>query len=169
MATGTGNLPNPSMSFSPFAILTAQELNDLVENIESTATGVGIGDGAITSVKLIESFFRGRLQLNTTNSIATGLVVQAGWGSIQLNSTPSATKAVTFPRAYTSAPIVLVGSAGEVTADGNSYTSTSSSRLTLAQGFGISTTGFTAAVQRTNDTNGNGRWQYFTWIAIGVV
>lgn len=27
-------LPNPSMSFSPFAILTAEEMNDLVENIE---------------------------------------------------------------------------------------------------------------------------------------
>lgn len=47
MATGTGNLPNPGMSFSPFAILTAEEQNNLVENIESLATGTGIGDGAI--------------------------------------------------------------------------------------------------------------------------
>lgn len=28
-------LPNPSMSFSPFAILTAEEMNDLVENINA--------------------------------------------------------------------------------------------------------------------------------------
>lgn len=47
MATGTGNLPNPTMSFSPFAILTAEEMNDLVENIESLATGTGQGDGSI--------------------------------------------------------------------------------------------------------------------------
>lgn len=52
MATGTGNLPNPGMSFSPFAILTAEEQNQLVANIESLATGSGIGDGAVTANKL---------------------------------------------------------------------------------------------------------------------
>lgn len=31
-------LPNPSMSFSPFAILTAEELNDIVENVEYLET-----------------------------------------------------------------------------------------------------------------------------------
>lgn len=35
-------LPNPSMSFSPFAILTAEEMNDLVENIEALAIGAGL-------------------------------------------------------------------------------------------------------------------------------
>jgi len=40
-------LPNPGMSFSPFAILTAAELNDLVENIESLADGSGFDVGAI--------------------------------------------------------------------------------------------------------------------------
>lgn len=54
MATGTGNLPNQSMSFSPFAILTAEELNDLVENIESLADGSGIGDGAIDTTQLAD-------------------------------------------------------------------------------------------------------------------
>lgn len=49
MATGTGNLPNPSMAFTPFDILLAAELNDLVENIEALATGTGIGDGAIAT------------------------------------------------------------------------------------------------------------------------
>lgn len=51
MATGINNLPNPGMSFSPFAILTAEEQNNLVENIESLATGVGVGDGAIPAIK----------------------------------------------------------------------------------------------------------------------
>lgn len=45
-------LPNPSMSFSPFAILTAEEMNDLVENIESLANGTGISAGAVTSSKI---------------------------------------------------------------------------------------------------------------------
>jgi len=40
-------LPNPSMSFSPFAILTAEEMNDLVENIESLSTGTGLAAGAV--------------------------------------------------------------------------------------------------------------------------
>ena len=42
------SLPNPSMSFSPFAILTAEEMNNLVENIEALAAGTGIAAGAIT-------------------------------------------------------------------------------------------------------------------------
>lgn len=52
MATGTGNLPNQGMSFSPFAILTAEEMNNIVENIESVASGSGIGDGAVTAAKI---------------------------------------------------------------------------------------------------------------------
>lgn len=55
MASGTGNLPNQGMSFSPFAILTAEEQNNLVENIESLATGSGIGDSAITTAKIANS------------------------------------------------------------------------------------------------------------------
>lgn len=47
MATGTGNLPNPSMSFSPFAILTAEEMNNILENINALADGTGIGDGSV--------------------------------------------------------------------------------------------------------------------------
>lgn len=54
MATGTGNLPNDNMSFSPFAILTAEEMNDLVENIESLAEGTGIGDGSVDTAALAD-------------------------------------------------------------------------------------------------------------------
>lgn len=52
MATGTGNLPYPGKSYTPFDILTAEELNEDVANIESLATGTGIGDGAVTSDKI---------------------------------------------------------------------------------------------------------------------
>lgn len=55
-------LPNPSMAFTPFDILLAEELNDLVENIESLADGTGfdagaigttdLADGAVTSAKV---------------------------------------------------------------------------------------------------------------------
>lgn len=39
------------MSFSPFAILTAEEMNDLVENIEHIYNG-GLADGSVTAAKL---------------------------------------------------------------------------------------------------------------------
>lgn len=35
------SLPNPAMSFTPFDILTAEEMNNLVENIESLSDGTG--------------------------------------------------------------------------------------------------------------------------------
>lgn len=65
MATGTANLPNPGMSFSPFAILTAEEQNNLVENIESLATGSGQGDSSIRSTSIDQSSFS---PLNYTSS-----------------------------------------------------------------------------------------------------
>ena len=48
------SLPNPSMSFSPFAILTAAEMNDLVENDQALAAGTGLNDGAVTGTKLTD-------------------------------------------------------------------------------------------------------------------
>lgn len=52
MSTGTGNLPYPGKSYSPFDILTAEELNEDVANIESLADGSGVGDAAITASKI---------------------------------------------------------------------------------------------------------------------
>ena len=52
MATGTGNLPYPSKVYVPFDILTADELNEDVANIEALADGSGIGDGAIGNTDL---------------------------------------------------------------------------------------------------------------------
>lgn len=52
-------LPNPSMSFSPFAILTAAELNDLVENIEALSDGTGLENSAVTADKIDFTTFSG--------------------------------------------------------------------------------------------------------------
>lgn len=52
MATGTGNLPNQNMDFVPLATLPAADLDKLVDNIESLATGTGLGDGSIPTVAL---------------------------------------------------------------------------------------------------------------------
>lgn len=52
MATGVNNLPYPGKVYSPFDILTAEELNEDVANIESLATGTGIGDGSISTAAI---------------------------------------------------------------------------------------------------------------------
>lgn len=49
------SLPNPAMSFSPFAILTSEEMNQIVENIEALSDGSGLADGSITNAKLSAS------------------------------------------------------------------------------------------------------------------
>lgn len=46
------SLPYPSMVFVPLDILTAEEMNQIVGNIESLAAGTGLADGAITSDKI---------------------------------------------------------------------------------------------------------------------
>lgn len=51
-------LPNPSMDFTPLNVLTADEMDDLVENIEAinncTIQTASIANGAITKVKLAQ-------------------------------------------------------------------------------------------------------------------
>ena len=45
-------LPNPGMDAVPFTPLTAEFLDDMIENIESLADGTGIGDKAVTALKI---------------------------------------------------------------------------------------------------------------------
>ena len=52
MSTGINNLPFPGKVYNPFDILTAEELNEDVSNIESLADGSGIGDGAVSQNNL---------------------------------------------------------------------------------------------------------------------
>jgi hypothetical protein len=90
VATGTGNLPNDGMSFSPFAILTAEEMNDLVENIESLADGTGIGDGSVPVTALTDGVV---VQVVSTNYSA----VATGAGNIPLDdSVPQNTEGNEF-------------------------------------------------------------------------
>lgn len=58
-------LPNLAMAFSPFAILTAEEMNDLVENIESLAAGTGLNDNAVLEAKTIVKSSYSTTEVNT--------------------------------------------------------------------------------------------------------
>lgn len=48
-------LPNPGMDAVPFTPLTAEFLDDMIENIESLSDGTGFENGAITTNTLAES------------------------------------------------------------------------------------------------------------------
>jgi hypothetical protein len=77
-------LPNPGMAFSPFDILTAEEMNNLVENIEALADGTGLNDNIVTSNKLNlgQSGVSGNVTTTTsTTYIAAGLSVTVNVGS----------------------------------------------------------------------------------------
>ena len=45
-------LPNPGMDAVPFTPLTAEFLDDMIENIESLSDGTGLENNAIPSSKL---------------------------------------------------------------------------------------------------------------------
>lgn len=74
MATGTGNLPHPGMAFTPFDILTAQQMNYIVDNYQSVATGVGIGDKAIKKVAVDLNDFRA---ISFSNAGASSITITA--------------------------------------------------------------------------------------------
>lgn len=48
-------LPNPSMTFTPFDILTAEEMNDLVENITALYNGTAFDSNSIDAGFLLDS------------------------------------------------------------------------------------------------------------------
>lgn len=48
-------LPNPGMDAVPFTPLTAEFLDDMIENIESLSDGTGFEDGAITTNTLADN------------------------------------------------------------------------------------------------------------------
>lgn len=73
MATGINNLPFPGKVYNPFDILTAEELNEDVANIESLADGSGIGDGAITPDKRAGGFATGTLNGNSATVTISNL------------------------------------------------------------------------------------------------
>ena len=110
-----------TLSFSPFAILTAEEMNQLVSNIEALASGTGLNNTSVPLSKIDTASFT-RRQNNTTNTTVQGARTEVGWGWIQ-NTIGSGqmqlSETVTFGATFTTLPIVLVtygGDAGNVAA-----------------------------------------------------
>jgi hypothetical protein len=128
-----------------------------------------LANGAVTSMKLVESFFRGRLQANTTNTAPTGLTVQHGWGFITGTSGTEATKTVTFPTAFSAVPFFLVSGVGYKASDPTDETDCATNSGMIVMGRPVNTS--TASVHVIDYQAGNlGTTRYlFSWIAIGAV
>jgi len=112
MATGTGNLPNPGMSFSPFEILTAEEQNNLVENIESLATGTGVGDGAIDTTQLADaSVTSDKLDFMTLTLSSKSITSNATGTGVNGIVIPGLASSITIPNGVNRVKLTLSGDA----------------------------------------------------------
>lgn len=77
-------LPNPDMDFTPFDILTAEELDKMVANIEALSDGSGLNDASVTSERLTPTIgFYATSTANITTSAAdiTSYTVVVDYGS----------------------------------------------------------------------------------------
>lgn len=92
------SLPNPAMNFTAFDILTAAEMNELVENIEALADGSGLDTNAIPAAAL------------ATNAI------KLGYAQITSNFTTTSTTAVQVTGLSSSVTVPAGGRSIRVTA-----------------------------------------------------
>ena len=145
------------------AIITAKINNAAV-------TTAKIADANVTSTKLAEAFLRLRRQDNTTNSAPTGYLIQSGWGFVTGTSSNTGTKTVTFPTAFSAAPIVLMtslGAKGTDPANISDFTTNQTSNEWNFAAQDIVAASFVARCIRDGTSMGTLRIG-FTWLAIGA-
>lgn len=133
-----------------------------------------VQDGAVTSTKLAEAFFRGKYQAITTNTQPTGLTVQFGWSYVVGDGTTAIEKAIVFPTAFASAPFMvfttLLGAKSTASGAPTDITEfiTANVNIPSVAPDDITANGFTA--QLTSSVNYNASYNYgFQWMAIGTV
>ena len=145
--------------------VTTAKIND------SAVTTAKINDGAVTSAKLAEAFFRGRYQADTTNSQPTGLTVQFGWGHIQGDNSGDLSETLTFPTAFSSAPVVIlnpIGVANSSPSDITSFNQTVTDSSTVYP-HTIAASSCTVAFNKDTGQYSNTKYFGYTWLAIGEV
>lgn len=126
----------------------------------------------VSSAMLAESFLKGRRQNNTTNVTVSGYIIQTGWGYVTGDGSVGVQKTVTFPTAFSGAPIVQISyagarlvSAGTPTSITDFNGSAGDAKRYAAESI-VTTTGFEATAGDQSNTVNTVNYA-FTWIAIG--
>lgn len=131
----------------------------------NSVTTAAIADGAVTGSKI--SSYKVSRQDSTTNSTLSAASIQVGFGAVTGTATNSVTKTVTFPEAFTTLPIVVVGSLGEGNPASGIGAMTGASG-SYAQLSGLTTTGFTIRILNRDSGNLVAGVNYgFSWTAVG--
>lgn len=156
-------LPNPSLSFSPFAILTAEEMNDLVENDQALSDGTALD---------IYNY-----QTDNANTVASfldkNIKIQVGWGQMAGSGGSTISESVAFPENFTTVLGVLPGLTGVRGAVAANITELTTS-YGAAAGYtvgasSITNTGFSVSMSRASGTFGATQYWGYSWIAWGMV
>ncbi len=154
-------LPNPSIVFVPLDVLTADELNQICQNVSFLAelfpvSSANIGNNAVTGAKIaLNTITSDKLNNATSGNTAVAPtnknVMRLGnrkvmWGTTTVNAVESyndKTQDVSFPENFATVPIVLVSVAGwygivyaQVDTSGGA-TTVSKFKLVVRQDFGI--------------------------------
>lgn len=160
-----GNLDNANIDSA--AAIAGTKLAD------SAITTAKINDAAVTSAKLAEAFFRGRYQDPSGNTQPTGLTIQYGWHYVVGDNSGGINKTITFPSAFSSAPVVFVNFLGAKTVASGAPDTTDDFTTWFSdlKGSGtddITTSDFSA--QFNASANFSSTFNFgFSWIAIGPV
>lgn len=158
-------LPNTGMNFTPLDELTAEEMNQLVANIEALAAGTGLADAAVTYPKLLSTIFSGQVTSDSNPGTAGGTRkyinlggIKLCWGitnSITRSGVGGETRGVTLPTSFFSS----------VTGLASNYRSSSDERNT-AKIQSYTTSALT--VHMFNYSGGTGGVSDVSWFVIGT-
>lgn len=124
------SLPNPGMSFTPFAVLPASELNDIVENIEALADGTGFDAGAVGPEDRSGGYYIGTISGATLGTTGVKAITGVGFTPkmVRFSMLPSVSSnsivgngygAMTAAAQYT---VMWAGTSASATWARNSYT-----------------------------------------------
>lgn len=138
-------LPNPSMSFSPFAILTAEEMNNLVENITALADWSAYTNNTLPYALLIDS----SIPATKLNLLTLAPAVDAnGWSKQPYDGTK-----YRYVKTFT-------GSTGSVAAGGGSPNTLVNS-TSLPVGVASLATAIVTGKYSVEDSTSGGAWLIF--------
>lgn len=160
--------------------LLAAVVNGSIDNANiasgAAIAGSKLADDSVTAAKLAEAFLRGRYQDGAgTNTAPTGLTLQQGWNYMVGDGSADINETITFPAAFSAAPIVFVQYIGQRnTADGTptgpAWFTGGTTAVGQTQVNNITTTNFVHYLRVEGGASTSASVNYgYTWLAIGTV